>query len=51
MLSPPGTELVIEVDGPDATTALETLVGYLVNLADGADSEEHAAPSRGRSDG
>jgi phosphotransferase system HPr (HPr) family protein len=40
MLSPPGTELTIEVDGPDAAAALEALVGMLVNLAE---AEEESA--------
>lgn len=48
MLAPPGTEMTVEVNGPDAEAALEALVNLLANLADG--DEEAAEPPASPSD-
>ncbi len=40
MLSPPGTELIVEAEGPDAKTALTALVAHIANLKDTDEAAE-----------
>jgi phosphotransferase system HPr (HPr) family protein len=48
MLSPPGTELTLEVDGPDAQAALAALMELITNLSETEeDSPEPPLPRKG----